>query len=203
MTTMFNIDLGNSGGGGPFLAWSALGTRDGAVPALSFYLRDGASKEPFDTEKGMVLDIDALKTGWQHSEGAVGVAPQWRWNASVNLMMAKPGDDWKKGFSVPVAIGVGKVAQWEQAGAAAWQALEHLAPLLQQRPDATSLPKVRLKEAKAIKFAKGSTSVPILEIMEWRARPDSLKEGVAAGIAGTPTPPPPPPAAAQISDAEF
>lgn len=201
---MFNIDLGNSGGGGPFLAWSALGTRDGAVPALSFYIRDGASKEPFDTDKGIIMDIDSLKTGWQHSEGSVGVAPKWRWNASVNHMMERPGDEWKKGWSARFGIGGKRVATFEQAGSAAWQCLENLAPLLQRRPDATSLPLVRLKEAKAVQFSKGSTQVPILEIIEWRARPDSLKEGVAAGIAGTPTPPPPPPpAAAQISDAEF
>ena len=86
---MFNLDLGSTGAAGPFLAWSAIGTRDGLVPARSFYIRDGGNKTPYDGDKGFVLDIDALKTGWQHSEGAVGVAPSWKWNESVSQMMAK------------------------------------------------------------------------------------------------------------------
>jgi len=205
---MFNLDLGSSGGSGPFLAWSAIGTRDGSVPARSFYVRDGGNKTPYDASKGFVLDIDALKTGYQHSEGAVGVAPSWKWNESVSQMMAKPGDDWKKGFSVPCATGGGAVATWEQAGAAAWQALEALAPLLSQRPDAKSLPVVRLAEAKFVQFTKGSTVVPILEIVKWTERPDALKEGVAAGIAMEPAAPAPaaapaPMPAADIDDAEF
>jgi len=202
---MFNLDLGSTGAAGPFLAWSAIGTRDGAVPARSFYIRDGGNKTPFEGQ--MILDVDALKTGWQHSEGAVGVAPSWKWNESVSQMMAKPGEDWKKGFSVPCAIGGGKVATWEQAGAAAWQSLEALAPLLGQRPDAKSLPVVKLGEAKFIQFTKGSTVVPILEIVKWTDRPDALKEGVEAGIAMEPTPAPvaasAPMPAADIDDAEF
>ena len=205
---MFNLDLGSSGGSGPFLAWSAIGTRDGTVPARSFYIRDGGNKIPHDAENSpFVMDIDALKTGWQHSEGAVGVAPSWNWNPSVSQMLPKPGDDWKKGFSVPCATGGGNTATWEQAGAAAWQSLEALAPLLAQRPDAKSLPMVKLQEAKFVQFTKGSTVVPILEIVKWVDRPDCLKDGVAAGIATEPTPAPAaaPAAAApaQVDDAEF
>lgn len=160
---------------------------------------------PYDASSGFIMDIDALKTGYQHSEGAVGVAPSWQWNPSVNQMMPKPGDDWKKGFSVPCATGGGNTATWEQAGAAAWQSLEALAPLLSQRPDAKSLPKVRLAEAKFVQFTKGSTVVPLLEV-EWVERPDCLKDGVEAGIAMEPAPaaaPAAPPPSAQVTDAEF
>lgn len=206
---MFQLDLGSSGGSGPFLAWSAIGTRDGSVPARSFYIRDGGEKVPYDGSTGFIMDIDALKTGWQHSEGAVGVAPSWNWNPSVNQMMPKPGDDWKKGFSVPCATGGGNTATWEQAGAAAWQSLEALAPLLGQRPDAKSLPMVKLAEAKFVQFTKGSTVVPILEVLKWVDRPDCLKDGVEAGIAMEPAAaasaptPAAPPQSAQVSDAEF
>ena len=163
---------------------------------------------PYDASSGFIMDIDALKTGYQHSEGAVGVAPSWQWNPSVNQMMPKPGDDWKKGFSVPCATGGGNTATWEQAGAAAWQSLEALAPFLGQRPDAKSLPKVKLGEAKFVQFTKGSTVVPLLEIVEWIERPDCLKDGVEAGIAMQPAPatapaPAAPPPSAQVSDAEF
>jgi hypothetical protein len=55
----------------------------------------------------MVLDIAKMKTGWQKSEGIAGVAPEWKWNHSVSQMMQSPGEEWKKGFSIPVAIGGG------------------------------------------------------------------------------------------------
>jgi len=189
---MFNLDLGSDSVAGPFLAWSAIGTRDGAVPQRSFYIRSTDGKTPFDASKGLVFDIDAIKTGWQHSEGAVGMAPQWKWNPSVSQMMPKPGDDYKKGFSIPVALGGGKTAIWEQAGSSVWLALEAIAPILSQRPDATSLPIFRHADSRFVQFNKGSTVVPVLELVKWTARPDALKEGVAAGIAMEPTPAPQP-----------
>jgi hypothetical protein len=127
---MFELDTGSSGVGGPFLQWSARGTQDGSVAARSFYIRDGSDKKPYDGSKGMVLDIAKMKTGWQRSEGIAGVAPEWKWNPSVSQMMPSPGEDWKKGFSIPVATGGGATATWEQAGTAAWQALVDLAPQL-------------------------------------------------------------------------
>jgi hypothetical protein len=183
---MFQIDLGTTGSDiNTFLAWSARGTQDGAVRAKQFYLRDGAAKEEYGTVQtsGMVLDLDSLKTGWQKSEGIAGVAPEWKWNPSVNQMMPKPGDEWKKGISVKVAIGGGKVAVWEQAGAAIWSALSDLAKQLKEQPSAGQMPLVRMTEAKELKFTKGSTCYPMFEVVKWVDKPDCLKEGAAAGIA--------------------
>ena len=93
---MFEIDLGATGSDvNTFLQWSARGTQDGAVRAKQFYLREGAGKDEYAAAQttGFVIDLDSLKTGWQKSEGIQGVAPEWKWNPSVNQMMAKPGDD--------------------------------------------------------------------------------------------------------------
>jgi len=205
---MFEIDLGNSGDSiNVFLQWSARGTQDGAVRARQFYLREGAAKDEYAEAQtsGFVIDLDSLKTGWQKSEGIAGVAPEWKWNPSVNQMMAKPGDDYKKGFSIKCAIGGGKVAMWEQAGAGAWAALTDLAPMLKDQPAAGQMPLVKIKEVKELKFQKGGTAYPILEIVKWVDKPDCLKEGAAAGIADEPAPAPAPaskPAAAP-ADAEF
>ena len=207
---MFAIDTGNDGISGPFLQWSARGTQDGTVPPQTFYVRDENGKTPFDLSNGVVLDIEKIKTGWQRSEGIVGQAPEWRFNPSPAQMMPAPGEDYKKGFSVTCAIGGGKTATWEQAGAAVWQALTELAPALQQQPAAGKLPLVRLKEAQMVQFKRGSTVVPVLEIAQWVDRPDCLKEGAAAGIATEPAPAPAPqpapapaPAAAAPADVEF
>ena len=121
--------------------------------------------------------------------------------------MAAPGDDWKKGLSVKVALGGGRVATWEQAGAAAWQALVKLAPSLQSQPSPGMLPVVKLAGTDAMQFKRGSTVAPILEVAKWVERPDSLKEGAAAGIAtepaAAPKPAPAPAPAAADDDLEF
>lgn len=206
---MFEIDLGNTGSDiNTFLGWSARGTQDGAIRAKQFYLRDGAAKDEYEAAQttGFVIDLDTLKTGWQKSEGIAGVAPEWKWNPSVNQMMAKPGDDWKKGMSVKCAIGGGKVAMWEQAGAAIWSALTELAPKLREQKAAGQMPLIKMVQAKELKFTKGSTCFPVFEIVKWVDKPDCLKEGAAAGIATeepAPAPAPAPTPAAAPADAEF
>lgn len=207
---MFALDTGSNGLNGPFLQWSARGTQDGSIGPKSFYVRDGGEKIAYDATKGMVLDIEKIKTGWQKSEGIAGVAPEWKWNPSPAQMMAQPGEDWKKGFSIPVATGGGAVATWEQAGTAAWQALTDLAPQLSQQPAPGQLPLVRLASTKSMQFKRGSTIIPVLEIIKWVPRPDCLKDGAAAGIALAPAPQPAPapapqpaPAPAASDDLEF
>lgn len=188
---MFNIDTGSSGGEGPWLSWSARGTQDGMIPPKSFYIRDGADKTAFDFTAGVVFDIENMRTGWQKSDGIAGVAPEWRWNPSVSQMMPQPGEDYKKGFEVRCAIGGGKTATWQQAGAAAWNALVGLAPQLQNGTPG-KLPLIKLTGTKAVQFKRGSTVEPILTVEAWVDRPDCLKEGAAAGIATEPAPAPQP-----------
>jgi hypothetical protein len=183
---MFDIDTGSTGSQGPWIAWSARGTVDGEIEPKSFYLRDEGSKKPLDAFKsGVVLDIYAMKTGWQKSEGVAGQAPDWKWNTNVSQMMPQPGEDYKRGFSIPCAIGGGEVATWEQAGVAAWNAFTNLVPALQQAPEG-KLPVVKLTGTKMQQFKRGPTVEPVLEVVDWVDRPDSLKEGVQAGIATEP-----------------
>lgn len=181
-TMTFGFDAGSTGSEGPWLAWSARGTQDGSIPPKSFMLRDENGKTKFDGfDRGVVLDIEKMKTGWQKSDGVVGVAPEWQWNASIARMEPQPGDDYKKGFSIRCAIGQGKTASWEQAGAAVWGAFTALVPALQQQP-AGKLPLVRLTGTKLQHFKRGSTVEPIFEVVKWVDRPDCLKESAAAGV---------------------
>ena len=54
------------------------------------------------------------------------------------------------------------------------------------------------------KYARGSTSIPTLEVVKWVPRPDCLKEGAAAGIATEePAPAQAKPAAAVPAGNEF
>jgi hypothetical protein len=210
MNAFNNFDTGNSGSEGPWLSWSARGTLDGEIPAKSFFLREeGGKKTAFNGfGNGVVLDITNMKTGWQRSEGITGQAPDWKWNDTVSQMKPQPGEDYKKGFQIKCAIGGGKSATWEQAGAASWNAFVALVPALQQQPGPDMLPLVKLTGTKLQQFKKGSTVEPVLEVVKWVPRPDCLKEGVAAGFATEPAQPAPAPQqtvqqAAVPEDAEF
>lgn len=200
--TFSNFDTGSSGSEGPWIAWSARGTLDGQIDQKQFLLRDEVGKHPFDgfVKNGVVLDIHNMKTGWQRSDGIAGQAPDWKWNPSVSHMQPQPGEDYKKGFSIRCAIGGGKTATWEQAGAAAWGGFVALVPYLQQAPGPDMLPLVKLTGTKMQQFKRGSTVEPVLAIEKWVPRPDCLKEGATGPVAteaaaAAPPPPPPPPAA--------
>jgi hypothetical protein len=58
-----------------------------------------------------------------------------------------------------VAVGGGKTASWDQAGAAAWNAFVILVPALQQGPDGL-LPLVKITGTKVEQFKRGSTTTP-------------------------------------------
>lgn len=176
----FDFDAG-AGGEGPWLQWSARGTQDGEIPPKSFLLRTQEGKEPFaGFDRGVVLDIHNMKTGWCRSDGIAGQAPEWKWNSTVKTMMAKPGDDWKKGFSIPCAITKDKTATWEQSGAGAWNAFVGLVPAIQTGPvDQGKLPMVRMTDTKVEKFARGTTVTPVLEVVKWVDRPACLSADAA------------------------
>ena len=182
MNAFGNFDAGSQGSQGQWVQWSARGTQDGEIPAKSFYLRDENGKRVIEAfNSGVVLDIYNMKTGWQKSDGIAGQAPDWKWGQDVSALPPQPGDDYKKGFSIPCAISKTDTAAWEQAGAAVWGAFVALVPALQAGPEG-KLPVVKLTGTKLQQFKRGSTVEPILEVVKWIDRPDCLKEGVQAGI---------------------
>lgn len=179
----FDMDTGPQGSEGPWVSWSARGTQDGEIPAKSFYLRDkdGAKTKIDAFNRGVVLDIENMKTGWTYTSGAVGQAPEWKLGASPSRLPEKPGDDWKKGFQVRCAISKDQAADWHQGGAGAWNAFTDIASDLSagSRDNPGKLPVVVMDGVKALNFNKGSTNQPVLKIVKWADRPDCLKEGAA------------------------
>lgn len=189
MNAFSNFDTGGGGSEGPWLQWSARGTLDGEISAKSFLIRDDSGKRAFAgfTENGVILDIETMQTGWCYSSGTAGEAPTWKMNPDITSFMPQPGDEYKKGFKMRVAIGGGQTASWDQSGAAAWNCILGLIPQFQQQPAPGKLPLVTLTDTKLEQFKRGSTVTPILTVQNWVDRPDCLKEGAAAGIDGGPS----------------
>ena len=160
------LETGHSGSEGPWLTWSVRG----------FVLRTGNYREPFAwPERGVVLDIFNLKTGWCYTGGGAGAAPKWKWNRNRNHFEPQPSEKCKKGFSIPCAIG-GKSATWEQSGAASWNGLTGLADAVNAGFAANpgKLPLVKLTGVRVEKYNKGSTTIPLLQFMQWVDRPACL-----------------------------
>lgn len=186
-----DIDFGGTGGGGqgPWINWQARESLDGSIPGRSWVIRttDGSSMfGGFD--KGVVVDIDRIKTGWSRSSGAKGVAPEWKWNASLSRFEQAPGDDWKRGISVPLAISKDETAVWEQAQAGAWSGFVGLIMAVKAaNAPVGKLPVVKFVGAEKVESKKGLTYVPQFEIVKWVDRPGVLSAG--ADIATQPVEP--------------
>lgn len=174
---MFDMDEGSVGSKGPWISWKARGNRSVSRERFEHRDEDG-NKSEFQAirEHGVIVDIDNLRTGWCHSTGQQGVAPEWRWNDTPARMAPKPGDDYKKGLSVPVAIGGGQTATWEDSSAGAWQGFVALKDELKRgsRQHPGKLPMIRLDGATEMRFGKGDTAVPQLTIVKWVDRPQCL-----------------------------
>jgi hypothetical protein len=181
---MFNIDTGSNGNGGsegPFVAWASRESLDGEIPGRTFSIRDADGKRVFSAfEKGVVLDVFNMKTGWCYSTGQKGTAPEWKWNASLSKFEPQPvshSDEhrWQKGFSIPLAYGKEDRAVWEQAQAGAFQGFTQLVGLLKTaNPDGTKLPVVKMKGTTKIESKRGITHAPEFEILKWVDRPAAL-----------------------------
>ena len=170
---MFEFDSGGGGESGPYISWHSNGRKDGEAEAKTFSMKDGDERSDITSkfEKGVVLDIDKMKTGWALF-GLNGT--EWQWNQSVAMFAPKPGDDWKKGVSIPVAVGKDTSGVWIQSGAGTFLAVSELAQQLKDR-DGSKLPMVKMTGTSDIDFkGGGSTTYANLEVAKWVERPECL-----------------------------
>lgn len=172
----WDVDFG-FGSAGPWLSWHPQASRDGSRPANVWTLRgtDGSVMTELPNRTGMVLDLDAIRLGWERSSGRAGTAPERRWSERFG---ASPGPDWKRCVSLPVALSKDRRATWEQSGTAVRIALDDLAKVINTDPEDRTglLPRVRCTGHRVVRTKAGMTSVPELEILDWRPRPEILKE---------------------------
>lgn len=193
--TYFDIDTGSSGSAGPFLSWQAKESNDGMIPGRNFVLREQGEKTVVTDafKAGVIFDVASLKTGWCHSTGAAGQAPQWKWNASISRYEPSPGDGWKKGLSIRIALNKDTAATLEQSSAAVMSMLTELGGYL-RRPEAQAhlasgkLPVIKLVGTEKVDSRMGTTFVPKIEVVKWADRPAVLGEGGVTIDAGDDAP---------------
>jgi hypothetical protein len=181
---LWNIDLGFGGSQGPWLAWHPQASKDGNRKPSTWTLRDaeGGTQTTEAPNKAIVLDLGAIRTGWEHASGRQGVSPERRWNASSTRYEPSPGADWKRCFSLPIALSQDKRATWEQASLAARIALDDVLKAIRaagQDDDGDLLPVVRCTGVKVVQTRAGNTSVPVFALLKWVPRPPALASPVA------------------------
>lgn len=208
----FVIDTGSEASSqGPWLRWTSEGSARKRLEPESWVLRDkDANGNTVETgvpafKTGCVMDLDTLRLGWE-KDGAVGMAPERRWNPSVSQATPRPDDSkkaaggfaWTNALSVRLAIGGGKAATWEQGGFGAYEAFTRLSKLIMaEYPGDNTLPLVVQTGVETKTLKNGNTSIPILTIQKWVPRPDCLKAAPPVIAAEAPAPAPQPVQSAQ------
>jgi len=174
---MFEFDSGPKGGSkGPFINWHANGRKDGTAAAKTFSMVVDDNREDVTPrfKKGVIFDIDAMRTGW----GLFSLADKrtnWQWNENLGRFNEKPGDDWKQGVSIPIAFASGETGIWEQNGSGTFLAVAELAKQIKADRKDDKLPVVKMTDTFPVDFKSGgSTTCAKLEIAKWVDRPESL-----------------------------
>lgn len=205
---MFTIDTGETGGSkGPWLNWTSNGSMQKNLQAKSWSLRGkGEDDVKFEYnvpafEGGCVLDLDTLQLGWM-KDGGQGQAPIKQWNPSISQSTSRPDDAkkpgggfvWSQALSIRCAIGDGKAATWEQAAFGAYDAFAKLSKQISAEWQAKSqngalLPLVKQTDVSTVTMTAGTSHQPVLEIVDWVARPDCLKDDTPEIDTGAAQPP--------------
>lgn len=159
-----------------YMSFKPKGTQDMEIPPASFMvkLKDGSKKVVSaitKKDKGVVLDIHNMKTGWHKFDNG---RPVWVFNDDLKNWKPRPDDEYKQGVSIPVAVGEDKMFYWTQSGLSVIECFKHLSGQINGKPS-DKLPKVFMEKAEPLTFKNGGTVVPKLKVIEWVQRPFILE----------------------------
>jgi hypothetical protein len=160
-----NLNLSNSGGSGNYIRFSP--------QANAWTNQDGE----FTFEKS-VFDYENLETGWMLiATGIFEFLP----DGSLGQKGAQPSAEHKRGFRATFYNKTMGVAEFSANGAGANMGLEALWKQVQAQASANAgkLPVVEYKGSRPEKVGKGTTRVPLFEVVSWVARPAALQDGGA------------------------
>ena len=158
-----NLNLSNSGGSGNYIRFSP--------QANAWTNQDGE----FTFEKS-VFDHENLETGWMLiATGIFEFLP----DNGLGQKGAQPSAEHKRGFRATFFNKTMGVAEFSANGAGANMGLEALWKQVQAQASANAgkLPVVEYKGSRPEKVGKGTTRVPLFEVVSWVARPAALQEG--------------------------
>jgi len=172
-----NLNLSNSGGSGNYIRFSP--------QSNAWTNQDGE----FTFEKS-VFDHENLETGWMLiATGIFEFLP----DGSLGQKGAQPSAEHKRGFRATFYNKTMGVAEFSANGAGANMGLEALWKQVQAQASANAgkLPVVEYKGSRPEKVGKGTTRVPLFEVVSWVARPAALQDENSGGFGFNPEAPAP------------
>jgi hypothetical protein len=114
-----------------------------------------------------VVYLQSLMTGWVYF--APGAAPDWQWDEAQGKAGKPPSSDHKRGFSIEVETEEQGAMTWSGAGFGQCTAVEELFKqifaLKEHYPD--KIPLVEYVGSEVKKVGKGSTRIPVFNIVDW------------------------------------
>jgi hypothetical protein len=161
-----NLNLSSGGGNGNYIRFSP--------QANAWSNQDGE----FTFEKS-VFDHENLETGWMLiATGVFEFLP----DSGLGQKGSQPTPDHKRGFKATFYNKTMGVAEFSANGAGANMGLEALWKQVQAQASANAgkLPVVEYKGSRPEKVGKGTTRVPLFEVVSWVARPAALSGGASA-----------------------
>jgi hypothetical protein len=163
-----NLNLSSGGGSGNYIRFSP--------QANAWTNQDGE----FTFEKS-VFDYENLETGWMLiATGIFEFLP----DSGLGQKGAQPSAEHKRGFRATFYNKTMGVAEFSANGAGANMGLEALWKQVQaqQSANAGKLPVVEYKGSRPEKVGKGTTRVPLFEVVSWVARPAAMSEDNSGGF---------------------
>jgi len=161
-----NLNLSSGGGNGNYIRFSP--------QANAWSNQDGE----FTLDK-FVFDYENLETGWMHiATGVFEFLP----DSGLGQKGSQPTPEHKRGFKATFYNKTINVAEWSANGAGSNMGLESLYKQVSAQAPANvgKLPVVEYKGSRPEKVGKGTTRIPIFEVVSWVARPAALSGGASA-----------------------
>jgi hypothetical protein len=163
-----NLNLSSGGGSGNYIRFSP--------QANAWTNQDGE----FTFEKS-VFDHENLETGWMLiATGIFEFLP----DNGLGQKGAQPSAEHKRGFRATFFNKTMGVAEFSANGAGANMGLEALWKQVQAQASSNvgKLPVVEYKGSRPEKVGKGTTRVPLFEVVSWVARPAALQDDNSGGF---------------------
>jgi len=158
-----NLNLSSGGGNGNYIRFSP--------QANAWSNQDGE----FTLDK-FVFDYENLETGWMLiATGVFEFSP----DSGLGQKGSQPTPEHKRGFKATFYNKTINVAEWSANGAGSNMGLESLYKQVsaQASANAGKLPVVEYKGSRPEKVGKGTTRIPLFEVVSWVARPAALSGG--------------------------
>jgi len=124
------------------------------------------NKNPI-TMKGLVVAVDTLRTGWGYIRE--GIAPEWHWDAVLGEAGPKPGEEFKRGFSLMVWLREHEWCEWVSNGAGVTRGFSEVWPSvydgLAKNPGKAAC--LSYLGSRVQVFGKGTTRIPQFKLVKW------------------------------------